>query len=79
MFFDLERVEINRGPQGTLRGRNATAGSLNLVTAKPKLNEQSAESFLSAASGAVKCIKLLRTDARLLLTVAGRWCATNTG
>lgn len=43
MFFDLERVELNRGPQGTLRGRNATAGSLNLVTAKPKLGEWGAE------------------------------------
>jgi len=39
MLFDLERVEVNRGPQGTLRGRNSTAGSLNIVTAKPHLGE----------------------------------------
>jgi iron complex outermembrane recepter protein len=35
-FFDIDRVEVLRGPQGTLYGRNTTAGVVNLVTARPK-------------------------------------------
>ncbi len=34
-IFDLERVEIARGPQGTLAGKNSVAGSVNFVTLQP--------------------------------------------
>jgi iron complex outermembrane receptor protein len=49
MFFDVERVEVNSGPQGTLRGRNALGGSVNIVTAQPKLGE--IDAYVEAQGG----------------------------
>ena len=36
-FFDVQRVEVLKGPQGTLYGKNATAGVMNIVTKRPEL------------------------------------------
>lgn len=41
LLLDLESVEVLRGPQGTLWGRNSTVGAVNMQTAKPELGDTS--------------------------------------
>jgi iron complex outermembrane receptor protein len=42
-YYDLERVEILRGPQGTLYGQSATGGVVNVITAKPNMDDFSGD------------------------------------
>jgi iron complex outermembrane receptor protein len=75
-FYDLARVEVLRGPQGTLYGRNATAGVVNIISAKPKYE------FEARLSGDVSNYKSSRLEGMInlplvedkaALRIAGAW------
>ncbi len=47
---ELERIEVLRGPQGTLYGRNATGGAVNMITQRPDLEEFGFKQSFSAGN-----------------------------
>jgi iron complex outermembrane receptor protein len=57
-FLDLDRVEVLRGPQGTLYGRNAVGGALNILT-RPPTNQMEASARVDVGSS-----DLVRAEAR---------------
>ena len=75
-FYDVNQVEVVRGPQGTLYGRNATAGVVNVISAKPT---DQFEAMLSADWGNYLnrryegMVNIPILDDRLDLRIAGEW------
>ena len=75
-FYDLERVEVLRGPQGTLYGRNATAGVVNIISAKPKFTYEAKLSADVANYNSTRLegmINLPLVDDKVALRIAGAW------
>ncbi|HEY4367573.1 MAG TPA: TonB-dependent receptor [Steroidobacteraceae bacterium] len=56
-YFDIERVEVLRGPQGTLYGRNATGGAINVLPKKPIKGDFSGSIELTAGNYAEAKVK----------------------
>ena len=75
-LFDLERVEILKGPQGGLYGRNTTGGVVRVISAKPDFGETSGE--LRAAYGSWDEVRLQGTanlpiiEDKLAIRLAGQ-------
>jgi iron complex outermembrane recepter protein len=79
-FFDVNQVEVLRGPQGTLYGRNATAGVVNVISAKPT---DQFEAMASADWGNYHnrryegMVNIPIVDDRADLRIAGEWTKRN--
>ena len=70
LFYDIERLETLKGPQGTLYGRNASGGAVNVITAKPKLGETGG--FINAEYGNYSTAK---TSGAVNVALADKWAA----
>ena len=62
-MFDLERIEVLKGPQGTLYGRNATGGSINFITQMPQ------DSFSADIEGAYGSYSTKRAQGHVNLPI----------
>ena len=75
-FFDLSRVEVLKGPQGTLYGRNATGGAINVITNKPT-DEFSGEATVDFGNYATKNVNAV-LNVPLSSSVAARLAVQST-
>ena len=56
-FIDIERIEILRGPQGTLFGQNSTGGAINVISAKPNFEEFAGKVDLSLGTDNLRKVR----------------------
>lgn len=69
-FFDVDRVEVLRGPQGTLYGRNATGGVVNIISAAPKPGVVEGHAAVGLAD-----YNTLKTEGAVNVPISDKWAA----
>ena len=76
-MFDIEQIEVLRGPQGTLFGKNTTGGVINVRTKRPVMNETNADlRFEFGSFGTYKgtvAVNIPLVDDKVALRVAGMY------
>lgn len=76
-LYDLQQIEVVRGPQGTLYGRNTTGGAINFITHAPKLS--GTEGYVTAGYGnfnrfnAEGAVELTAVEDKLGIRIAGTY------
>ena len=75
---DIERVEVLRGPQGTLFGKNTTGGALSLVTAKPGPDFESYVTLRAASFGETGVRAMINTPISDNLFFRGNYATEST-
>ena len=74
-LFDVERIEVLRGPQGTLYGRNAIGGAINYITNKPSFESEGLVRILLGSEGRQQ--NYLMTSGPITDSLAYRFTAMN--
>jgi iron complex outermembrane receptor protein len=83
-FYDLQRVEVLKGPQGILYGRNATGGAINIIPVRPEIGTTgagfnlgygnfdavSADAHVNIATGENSALRVTTATARTIPSVA---------
>ena len=76
-IFDVERIEVVKGPQGTLYGRNTTGGAINIISRTPQMEESNG--YITAGYGNYNRRRLQGAaettliDGKVGVRVAGTW------
>ncbi|MCI0518126.1 MAG: TonB-dependent receptor [Woeseiaceae bacterium] len=75
LFYDIERVEVLRGPQGTLYGRNTTSGTVNVISRRPEF-ESTFDAEITAGSDSLLGVQGALNGAIVADRLAGRLAFT---
>ncbi len=80
-LYDLEQIEVVRGPQGTLYGRNTTGGAINFITRQPSLSEAEGKLTLGYGNYDRKSVEAAAEfspiEDKFGIRVAGTWVETD--